>query len=892
MRSSLVAGMLAILSACGGSSSDSSNGSSTGDEPDITVEDIPIAYVRRSLPFDENEDFIPSDAFDLVQFTPGAELFVRIRAAATADEVNVTGDLFEEGELYDVKDLSVSNDGSKLLFALRAPELENVDDDEQPTWNIWEYNLEEDSLRRIIADDITAEEGQDINPSYLPDGRIVFSSNRQIRSKAILLDDNKPQYEAQTEDGMDDAFVLHVMDENGTNLSQLTYNQSHDFQPTVLPTGEIAYLRWDNLNRNNRLSLYTTRPDGQDTMSLYGYNSQSTGTEGSNAIIDQPKPMSDDRLLAILRTEESRRWGGDIITIDYANYSDRNQANLDLLNTENPGEEGDGQRSLSTGDIIVDEDDLTISRNGYFAAAHDLFDNTPRLLVSWTDCRLQDPNSEAILACTEENLAIEGITEAPPLYGLWIYNLEIGTLQPIFVPEEGVMYSDVAAFANRTEDLFLADRQGGIELDQDQVDDGLAQLHIRNVYEVEGIDTSEVGIGVLADPAQTPADERPALFLKIEKAVSMPDDDTLDFDRAYIGVARTMREIIGYAPVEPDGSVLTLIPADVALAISIVDQNARRVSDSSTTWIQARPGEVIDSHGLNITQRRRDQFQASTNTGAPVDGYNFPNTEPLLIGSSGQTMAQTYAQSTDAIRAPSVDIIFNDDWTDPAVRAKDDSFEYRYNDLLTPAPASEGCISEWSASCRVIVNYPDHIQPLWELPRQTLDDMNNVIADNTCTLCHNTRDAMGAQQVPAGQLELTASPLDTDNRVRSYLELLANDNEDEIVDGALVERTEERVVTDENGNIVYQTDNDGNLILDADNNPIPEVELITFPITRTMTSGNALNSRFFEIFDPATSNNFEYDHNGALSDAELRLLSEWLDIGGQYYNNPFDAPLD
>jgi hypothetical protein len=25
--------------------------------------------------------------------------------------------------------------------------------------------------------------------------------------------------------------------------------------------------------------------------------------------------------------------------------------------------------------------------------------------------------------------------------------------------------------------------------------------------------------------------------------------------------------------------------------------------------------------------------------------------------------------------------------------------------------------------------------------------------------------------------------------------------------------------------------------------------------------------------------------------AELRLLSEWVDIGAQYYNNPFDAPL-
>jgi hypothetical protein len=27
-----------------------------------------------------------------------------------------------------------------------------------------------------------------------------------------------------------------------------------------------------------------------------------------------------------------------------------------------------------------------------------------------------------------------------------------------------------------------------------------------------------------------------------------------------------------------------------------------------------------------------------------------------------------------------------------------------------------------------------------------------------------------------------------------------------------------------------------------------------------------------------------------MSDAEKRLIAEWLDVGAQYYNNPFDAP--
>jgi hypothetical protein len=31
-------------------------------------------------------------------------------------------------------------------------------------------------------------------------------------------------------------------------------------------------------------------------------------------------------------------------------------------------------------------------------------------------------------------------------------------------------------------------------------------------------------------------------------------------------------------------------------------------------------------------------------------------------------------------------------------------------------------------------------------------------------------------------------------------------------------------------------------------------------------------------------------HENFLSKAELKLISEWLDMGAQYFNNPFAAP--
>jgi len=59
----------------------------------------------------------------------------------------------------------------------------------------------------------------------------------------------------------------------------------------------------------------------------------------------------------------------------------------------------------------------------------------------------------------------------------------------------------------------------------------------------------------------------------------------------------------------------------------------------------------------------------------------------------------------------------------------------------------------------------------------------------------------------------------------------------------------------------------------------------TVNIAPSMSADGSMSSpRFFDRFMPGGP------HEGYLSAAEIRLIAEWLDIGGQYYNNPFDAP--
>jgi hypothetical protein len=110
-------------------------------EPDPVVVDVPIAYIKRPAPLDEDAVLVAQDLRIPNDFLPGARLFIKPRASVSASETNITDRAFfsEEDILattdtsplagYDVKDLSVSYDGSRLLFAMRAPEIEDADDD-------------------------------------------------------------------------------------------------------------------------------------------------------------------------------------------------------------------------------------------------------------------------------------------------------------------------------------------------------------------------------------------------------------------------------------------------------------------------------------------------------------------------------------------------------------------------------------------------------------------------------------------------------------------------------------------------------------------------------------------------------------------------------------------
>lgn len=854
-----------------------------GQSPDPVVLDIPVAYVRSPLP-EDLADLEDLDVRELATFSAGADVWLRDRAAPDVPETNITERV--TGGLWDVRDIDGSYDGTKIVFAMRMPLIPGLMDSEQPTWNLWEYDIPSDTLRRVIQSDIVAEEGHDIAPRYLPDGHIVFSSSRQRQSKAVLIDEGKPQYSAQDEDRNEHAFVLHVMNPDGSGIRQISFNQSHDLDPEVLDDGRIVFSRWENASGSS-IHLYTVNPDGSGLELLYGANSHATGTGGpvtapatpgtTDVQFLQPRQGEDGRVVALLKPFQGTDHGADPVAIDTAAFVEISQANL-----ANAGLQGPAQVRLAINDVRTDPG---LSPGGRYSSVFPLRDGTGRLLTTWTMCRLND-DAGRTLPCTPENLADAALVPAPPLYGVWLYDPRDQTQRPVLQPVEGIRYTEVISLTPRAVlPATILDAVAGIDYDSLLATENVGILNIRSVYDFDGADLAPGGYASLIDPVQTTADERPARFVRIEKAVGLPDDEVRDFRGTAFGVAGGlgMREILGYAPVEPDGSVRIKVPAGVPFGVTVLDVNGRRTSPRHLNWLQVRAGEVLSCNGCHIpagaqpgglpaVSHGRQGLFVAVNSGAATTGLPFPNSNPAIFADQGETMAEARArvscQTDCAALLPSVDVLYDDVWTDPIAsgRAPDAPFAYRYAQLTTPAPTSATCQSAWSSLCRITIHYPDHIHPLWAAPRQVLDGLGNLVQDNTCTSCHTPTDAMGALRVPAGQLDLSGGPSpDQADHLVSYRELLFGDNAQELNMGALQD-----------------------ILVPGPPDPVTgEPTLVPVPVAPSMSGGGARASvTFFSRFDAGGT------HAGWLTSAELRLIAEWLDIGGQYYNDPFVAPVN
>ena len=151
-----------------------------------------------------------------------------------------------------VRDPVVDYDAKKILFSWRRSGTEY--------FHLYEINVDPSTSLRAGGSgpkQLTSGEYDDIEPTYLPDGGIMFVSSRAKRWVNCWL----------TQVG-----TLYRCDRDGGNVRQISANIEHDNTPSVLPDGRIIYQRWEYIDRSqvHYHHLWTTNPDGTGQMVYFG----------------------------------------------------------------------------------------------------------------------------------------------------------------------------------------------------------------------------------------------------------------------------------------------------------------------------------------------------------------------------------------------------------------------------------------------------------------------------------------------------------------------------------------------------------------------------------------------------------------------------------------------
>ena len=142
----------------------------------------------------------------------------------------------------------ISFDGKRILFCFRPAA--------DRTFHLYEINVDGTGLRQITAGNY-----DDQDPVYLPDGRIVFMSNRGNSYARCTV--GHP------------STLLTRCDADGKNIYILSAGNEPEYTPALLPDGRILYTRWEYTDKElmRIQSLWTVNPDGTGTTVFWGNQS-------------------------------------------------------------------------------------------------------------------------------------------------------------------------------------------------------------------------------------------------------------------------------------------------------------------------------------------------------------------------------------------------------------------------------------------------------------------------------------------------------------------------------------------------------------------------------------------------------------------------------------------
>jgi len=154
----------------------------------------------------------------------------------------------------------LSYDGKTILFAYtQARAYEKYRGKEAYEWgpevsyHIFKVNADGSGLVQLTDGD-----SDDFDPCFLPNGRIVFITER--RGGYLRCGRHCPVY------------TMYSMEPDGSDIICISFHETHEWHPSVDNDGMLVYTRWDYVDRDTNIAhhIWTSFPDGRDPRSFHG----------------------------------------------------------------------------------------------------------------------------------------------------------------------------------------------------------------------------------------------------------------------------------------------------------------------------------------------------------------------------------------------------------------------------------------------------------------------------------------------------------------------------------------------------------------------------------------------------------------------------------------------